>query len=138
LYCEESTSQSSLIETLIIGGTLYYSMQKLQYIQELDFDCYPNEYGGSYYMLFSSYDFYFSVFENTNKKSGPRRPKFDRNALFRCLMLKTLMMPNSYRSLIAKLRHDKDLARIIGLDPDRIPSASILKKFLHDLDIETL
>ena len=113
-------------------------MQKLQYIQELDFNYYPNEYGGSYYMLFSSYDFYFSFLENTNKKSGPGRPKFDRNALFRCLMLKTLMMPNSYRSLIAKLRHDKDLAKIIGLDPDRIPSASILKKFLHDLDIETL
>ena len=113
-------------------------MQKLQYIQELDFNYYPNEYGGSYYMLFSSYDFYFSVLENNNKKNGPGRLKFDRNALFRCLMLKTLMMPNSYRSLIAKLRHDKDLAKIIGLDPDRIPSASILKKFLHELDIETL
>ncbi|MHA1252078.1 MAG: hypothetical protein ACTSRP_18975, partial [Candidatus Helarchaeota archaeon] len=87
-------------------------MQKLQYIQELDFNYYPNEYSGSYYMLFSSYDFYFSVLENNNKKSGPGRPEFDRNVLFRCLMLKALMMPNSYRSLIAKLRLNKDLARI--------------------------
>ncbi|MHA1249024.1 MAG: hypothetical protein ACTSRP_03440 [Candidatus Helarchaeota archaeon] len=53
-------------------------------------------------------------------------------------MLKTLMMPNSYRSLIVKLRHDKDLAKIIGFDPNKIPNASILKKFLHELDIETL
>jgi len=89
-------------------------------------------------MLFSSYDFYFSILENNNKKSGPVCPKFDRNALFRCLMLKTLMMPNSYRSLIVKLRIDKDLANIIGLDPDKIPSTSILKKFLHELDIETI
>ena len=47
-------------------------------------------------------------------------------------------MPNSYRSLIAKLRLDKDLARRIGLGPDRIPSTSILKKFFHELDIKTL
>ncbi len=113
-------------------------MQEIQYIQELDFNYYPNEYSGFFYMLFSSYDFYFSVLENNNKKSGPGRPKFDRNVLFRCLLLKALMMPNSYKSLIVKLRLGKDLAKIIGLDPDKIPSTSILRKFLHELDIKTL
>ncbi len=113
-------------------------MQQLQYLPEINYIYYPDEYGGSYYILFSSYNFYFSVLENFNKKSGLGRPKFDRNILFRCLMLKTLMMPNNYRSLIAKLRLNKDLAKIIGLDPNKIPSASILKKFFHELDIDTL
>ncbi|MHA1250017.1 MAG: transposase [Candidatus Helarchaeota archaeon] len=138
MYYGESTFQAFLSETLTRGAALYYNTQKLKYIQKSDFHYYPNEYGGSYYMLFSSHDFYFSVLENTNKKSGPGHPKFDRNALFRCLMLKTLMMPNSYRSLITKLRFDNDLAKIIGLNSDRIPNTSILKKFLHELDIETL
>ncbi|MHA1253522.1 MAG: hypothetical protein ACTSRP_26345 [Candidatus Helarchaeota archaeon] len=48
---------------------------------------------------------------------------------YRCLMLKTIMLSNNYRSLIAKLKLDKELAKIIEFDPDRIPSTSILKSF---------
>ncbi|MHA1310363.1 MAG: hypothetical protein ACTSQO_05475 [Candidatus Helarchaeota archaeon] len=89
-------------------------------------------------MLCSFYNFYFSFLENFNRECGLRRPKFDKDILFRCLMLKTLMIPNNYRFLIAKLRPNKDLAKIVGLDPNKIPSASILKKFFHELDIDTL
>ncbi|MHA1249025.1 MAG: hypothetical protein ACTSRP_03445 [Candidatus Helarchaeota archaeon] len=48
MYYGESTFQAFLSEALIKGAALYYNMQKLQYLQELGFNYYPNEYGGSY------------------------------------------------------------------------------------------
>ncbi|MHA1232651.1 MAG: hypothetical protein ACTSPQ_18620 [Candidatus Helarchaeota archaeon] len=44
MYYGESTFQAFLSETLIGGAALYYNMQEIEYIQELDFNYYPNEY----------------------------------------------------------------------------------------------
>jgi len=113
-------------------------METTKALVENSYYFYPNEYSGSYSLLFSSYDFNFSVLEKFNKENKVGRPRYDRNSFFKFYLLRVLFLPNNYRSVHGRLKIDKDLAKIIGFDPDRIPGISTLKSFLYELTIDEL
>ncbi|MHA1384424.1 MAG: transposase [Candidatus Helarchaeota archaeon] len=65
-------------------------------------------------------------------------PDYPEHALFGALILKSLALNSSFRTIEATISQDRDLARLMGFDERNTPSDSTLRRYFADLTLKKI
>lgn len=98
----------------------------------------PDIYEGSYKDIFTFVNFNFSVFSSSGSKNGVGRPKYPAHALFAALVLKTLALNSSFRTIEALLLQNQELTILLGFNSANPPSDSAMRRFFIELELRDI
>ncbi|MHA1382537.1 MAG: transposase [Candidatus Helarchaeota archaeon] len=98
----------------------------------------PDIYEGSYKDIFRYVDFNFSFFSKHDLTKKIGRPDYPEHALFVALILKSLALNSSFRTIEAMIYQDRELARLMGFDEGNTPSDSTSRRYFADLTLKKI